>query len=61
MEGFVQVGVTAMRDPVTMEFLPSVPIYVAEEDVEKLGEGRLIWAGMLGARIAKERAESAEQ
>lgn len=53
MEGFVQVGVTALRDPVTLEFLPAVPLYVAAEDVERLGPGQLVWAGQLGEQIRK--------
>ena len=42
MSRFVQVGVTAMRDPVTGGFLPSVPLYVKEEDagaIEAPGTG----------------------
>ncbi len=54
MEGFVQVGVTALRDPVTLEFLPSIPLYVAAEDLEKVaGPGMLVWAGQLGEKIRK--------
>lgn len=32
MERFVEVGVTAMRDPKTNEFLPAVPLFVKVED-----------------------------
>lgn len=40
---FIQVGVTAMRDPMTGDFLPAVPLYIeatqeTEEEVEKLTE-----------------------
>ena len=31
---YVQIGVTAMRDPVTGEMLPSVPLYIRREDAE---------------------------
>lgn len=31
---FVQVGITALRDPKTREFLPSVPLYVRSEDAD---------------------------
>ena len=31
---FVQVGVTALRDPVTGEFLPAVPLFIREEDAK---------------------------
>ena len=34
MSEFIQVGVTALRDPLTGEFLPSVPIYVERTDLE---------------------------
>lgn len=27
-EEYIQIGVTALRDPVTGEFLPSVPLYI---------------------------------
>ena len=33
---YIQVGVTAMRDPVTKEFLPAVPIYVKAKDAPKV-------------------------
>lgn len=32
MSRFVQVGMSAMRDPVTKELLPSVPLYVEVPD-----------------------------
>lgn len=34
MSEFIQVGVTALRDPLTGEFLPSVPLYVECTDLE---------------------------
>lgn len=34
MEKFIQVGVTALRDPATGEMLPAVPLYVKVEDGE---------------------------
>ena len=36
MNGYIQVGVMAMRDPMTGGFLPSVPLYVREEDADKV-------------------------
>ena len=36
MSEYIQVGVTAMRDPITGDFLPSVPLYVRAEDQEKV-------------------------
>ena len=35
MNGFIQVGTTALRDPGTGEFLPAVPLYVRAEDSGK--------------------------
>ena len=36
---YIQIGETALRDPVTREFLPSEPLYVlAEEGEEKADE-----------------------
>ena len=29
---YIQVGVTALRDPKTGEFMPAVPLYIREED-----------------------------
>ncbi len=38
-ERYIQVGVTAMRDRATGEFLPAVPLYIkAEEGAEKAEE-----------------------
>ena len=31
-ERFIQVGVTAMRDPATGEFLPAIPLYIKAEE-----------------------------
>lgn len=35
MSRFVQVGVTALRDPKTGDFLPSVPLYIKVDDEEE--------------------------
>lgn len=35
MSGYIQIGVTALRDPVTGEPLEAVPLYIREEDREK--------------------------
>ena len=34
MSGYVQIGQTAARDPITGEFLPAVPLYIRAEDAE---------------------------
>ena len=36
MSEYIQVGVTAMRDPITGDFLPSVPLYIRAEDQENV-------------------------
>ena len=41
-EKYIQVGVTAMRDPATGEFLPAVPLYIKAEDGAEAGEEKLI-------------------
>ena len=35
MGEFIQIGMTALRDPATGDFLPSVPLYIRAEDREK--------------------------
>lgn len=46
MAQFIQVGVTALRDPFTGEMLPAVPLYIKapetvteEQELEPLAEG----------------------
>ena len=34
-QGYIQIGVTALRDPMTGEPLKSVPMYVKAEDLEE--------------------------
>lgn len=41
-EQYIQVGVTAMRDPATGEFLPAVPLYIRADDSARAGEENLI-------------------
>ena len=41
-EKYIQVGVTALRDPATGEFLPAVPLYIKAEDGAVEGEEKLI-------------------
>lgn len=40
-ERYIQVGVTAMRDPATGEYLPAVPLYIRSDDRAEISEGRL--------------------
>ena len=41
-ERFIQVGVTALRDPATGDFLPAVPLYIKAEDGAEEAEEDLI-------------------
>lgn len=41
-ERFIQVGVTALRDPLTGGFLPSVPIYIEATDQAVVAENGLL-------------------
>lgn len=41
-EKYIQVGVTAMRDPATGDFLPAVPLYIKAEDGAEEAEETLI-------------------
>ena len=41
-ERFIQIGVTALRDPAKGEFLPAVPLYIKAEDGAEAGEEKLI-------------------
>lgn len=39
---FIQIGFTALRDPVTKDFLPAVPLYIKAEGGAEEGEQNLI-------------------
>ncbi len=41
-EGFIEVGFTALREPVTGAFLPAVPMYIKAEDGAKEAEQKVI-------------------
>lgn len=41
-ERYIQVGVTALRDPKTHEYLPAVPIYIREDASGAQGQETLI-------------------
>ncbi len=41
-ETYIQIGETALRDPVTGAFLPSVPLYIKADDSAIAGEEQLI-------------------
>lgn len=62
-ETFIQVGVTALRDPATGDYLPAVPLYIKAEDGAEEAEEKLIQdIGKLFAdRMRKYRATCAAQ
>ena len=41
-ERYIQVGVTAMREPGTGKFLPAVPLFIRAEDAEEGAEESLV-------------------
>ena len=41
-EKYIQIGVTALRDPATGELLPAVPLYIKADDMAEQEEQKLI-------------------
>lgn len=41
-EGFIEVGFTALREPVTGAFLPAVPMYIKAENGAEEAEQKVI-------------------
>lgn len=54
-----QIGVTAMRDPATGAFLPSVPLYINAEDSGRLPEAMSYDLRKLASQVEEYRKESA--
>lgn len=54
-EEYLQIGVTALRDPTTGEYLPAVPLYIRAEDSAAAEEQHLIddIGNLLAKRIKK--------
>ena len=54
MDGFIQIGVTAARDPATGAFLPAVPLYIEATDAaQKSADGLIDYIqSLLAARFA---------
>jgi len=54
-EKFIQIGVTALRDPATGDFLPAVPLYIKAEDGAEEAEEKLVHdiGKLLAARMRK--------
>lgn len=49
---YLQIGVTALRDPKTGEFLPSVPLYVKAESKEAVETAEKAFAGDIAGVLA---------
>lgn len=62
-ERFIQVGVTALRNPATGEFLPAVPLYIkAEDGAAESAEGLVQDIGkLLAERMRRYRERCAEE
>ena len=58
-EKYIQVGVTALRDPATGGFLPAVPLYIKAEDGAEDAEEKLIQdiGKLMAERIRRYKAE----
>jgi len=41
-KGFIQIGETALRDPITGNYLPSVPLYIKADSMSQAQEESLI-------------------
>jgi len=42
MQNFIQIGITALRDPATGDFLPAVPLYIEATEEATQAEGVMI-------------------
>lgn len=59
---YIQIGVTALRDPATREFLPAVPLFIQADDAAEQGEEKLIQdIGNLFARRMKAYMEGCRE
>lgn len=61
-EEFIQVGFTALRDPVTRDFLPAVPLYIKADDTAIISRQKMIdnFAQLMALRM-KEYLDGCEQ
>lgn len=62
MGDYIQIGQTALRDPITGDFLPAVPIYVRAEDQGQVaevlnGDLKALFAGKM-AQYRREKAKA---
>ena len=61
-EKYIQVGITALRDPATGKFLPSVPLFIKETDEAKASEKQMIdYIGKLFAFKMKEYKDGCQK
>ena len=63
VDGFIQIGVTALRDPKTGEYLPAVPMYIEADAESKAGEAALIQdiGRLLADRMRKYKTQCAAE
>lgn len=59
-QSYIQVGVTALRDPITGDFLPSVPLYVKAEDGREVEVAEKAFIGDIAGVFAKKMKEYVE-
>lgn len=60
-ERFIKVGITALRDPATGDFLPAVPLYIkAEDGAEESAAGLTQDIGKLLAERMRRYKEACE-
>ena len=52
MAEYIQIGVTALRDPKTGEILESVPLYIREEDRKAEARAEIKMDGIIGEMAA---------
>ena len=62
-DGYIQIGVTALRDRATGGFLPAVPLYIKADDSAIAGEEKLIQdlGKLLAQRMRRYKEECAAQ
>ncbi|MBR3741105.1 MAG: hypothetical protein IKQ80_07540 [Clostridia bacterium] len=61
-ERYIQIGVTALRDPATGEFLPAVPLYIkAEAGAEEAEQKVIDGIGNLLARRIKQYMDGCKE
>ena len=59
---YIQIGVTALRDPATGGYLPAIPLYIKADEQAKEAEQRLINdLGHLFARQMKAYMEGCQE